>query len=348
MKLLLKYIFLVIGISLICFSFWDKKFKIDNQFINQKIKEKEKITIKKLGTQTEINSFRLYQDSINGISADINFNFNSPIVNLINKDATLKLLLDLKNNKLYITILDIKFKNLDTNDVYDKSLENVKEKAENVTNKLNKYLKNKIDIDKVGEKIKDNVVIDKEEISKVIKNVISSEEIKIYSLGFYGLLINDISINNLDNNNFNIEFVINKTLFLILGIIIVFFSLLKEILLFSIKFYQKHLSKRKNYKCARGVVTGDGTCSSIVRKKLEEDGAISAINEYFKTTKKCKEDYEIYKKEKENKNKNNLNGSSNNSDCCNWLPTPSGCGGSHHGGHTDSCDCGGGDCSPCN
>jgi len=68
--------------------------------------------------------------------------------------------------------------------------------------------------------------------------------------------------------------------------------LLREIGLLLISFYQKFLSPRKSYKCAKNHVHQNGTCSSTTKQAFKESGFIAGMKEYKKSTKECKEAYQ--------------------------------------------------------
>ena len=86
--------------------------------------------------------------------------------------------------------------------------------------------------------------------------------------------------------------------------------LLREIGVFLISIYQKNLSPRKKYKCAKGQLYENGTCSSITKKAFQKDGFIVGIKAYRTSTKECKEAYKILKKEKRR------DGTSCDASCC--------------------------------
>jgi len=74
--------------------------------------------------------------------------------------------------------------------------------------------------------------------------------------------------------------------------------LLREIGLLLIWVYQKFLSPRKRYKCAKGELYGEGTCSSTTKEAFKKDGFIAGMKAYRNSTKECKIAYKRLKKEK--------------------------------------------------
>jgi len=74
--------------------------------------------------------------------------------------------------------------------------------------------------------------------------------------------------------------------------------LLREIGLVLIILYQKFLSPRKKYRCAKGELYQEGTCSSTTKEVFQKQGFIAGIKAYRRSTKHCKEAYKILKKEK--------------------------------------------------
>jgi len=52
--------------------------------------------------------------------------------------------------------------------------------------------------------------------------------------------------------------------------------MLKSIAVGSINLYQKYISPYKGYRCAYGVYHQNGTCSSIIKSRIQEHGLIKA------------------------------------------------------------------------
>jgi putative component of membrane protein insertase Oxa1/YidC/SpoIIIJ protein YidD len=75
--------------------------------------------------------------------------------------------------------------------------------------------------------------------------------------------------------------------------------LLREIGMFVIVLYQKFLSPRKKYRCAKGELYQNGTCSSTTKEAFMKHGFIAGVKAYRKSTKECKEAYKkLQKKER--------------------------------------------------
>jgi len=74
--------------------------------------------------------------------------------------------------------------------------------------------------------------------------------------------------------------------------------LLREIGILFIMLYQKFISPRKKYKCAKGELYQNGTCSSTTKEAFKDDGFIAGMKEYRGSTKECKKAYSTLKKEK--------------------------------------------------
>jgi len=109
--------------------------------------------------------------------------------------------------------------------------------------------------------------------------------------------------------------------------------LLREIGLLLITFYQKFLSPRKKYKCAKGQLHKNGTCSSITKEAFEKYGFMAGIKAYRASIKACKEASITLKRKRKD------GSSCDGVDCC------SGCNvGSCGGDGATACDMGGLSC----
>jgi len=86
-------------------------------------------------------------------------------------------------------------------------------------------------------------------------------------------------------------------LWTIFSLMIIFFATARETGLLAITLYQKYISPRKNYRCAKSVLHDCDTCSTSVKKVFEEKGFIAGMQEYFKTTEECSVAYETLKKQ---------------------------------------------------
>lgn len=344
----MRYMFTFIGIAILVISFFSQKIEIKSDLINKELKEKVlPLTLEKSLTKTTINNVYVESDYNNNLKGNINLNFESPVLSFKNKETSVIFNYELKDNIIYIKVKEIDYNKLNIDSLYKESLENTKEIVNPLKDKLSNLIEKKLGT-KVSEKVNNKIekvenYLNQEKILQIIDDKIKSKDFKVYDLGLKGYFIKDIKLNILNDNKFKFDIELSLGTFgIILGSIIILLSLMKDILLGLISFYQKRISPYKGYNCARGVVSEDGTCSSIVKQTLKEKGVIAAINEYFNTTHKCKEDYNTYKDNKEyydNKRKNN---NSNNNFCdCPAIP----CGGPSHSHSHDSCDC---DILPCN
>jgi len=73
--------------------------------------------------------------------------------------------------------------------------------------------------------------------------------------------------------------------------------LLREIGILLIEIYQRFFSARKNYRCAKGQLYQNGTCSSVTKEAFVKYGFIAGIKAYRKSTQECKKAYKTLKKE---------------------------------------------------
>ena len=135
------------------------------------------------------------------------------------------------------------------------------------------------------------------------------------------------SIDNIhfkSNDDLKLEVGISKWL---LSLLIPLF-LLREIGLFFIYIYQRFLSPRKKYKCAKGVLYQNGTCSSTTKEAFKKHGFLAGMKEYKQSTKKCKAASKTLNRNKKKEGDSGL-------DCSSCSPN---CGGGG-GGSSSSCDC---------
>ena len=109
--------------------------------------------------------------------------------------------------------------------------------------------------------------------------------------------------------------------------------LLREIGLFLIVIYQKFLSPRKKYRCAKGELYQNGTCSSTTKEAFQKDGFIAGVKAYRASTKQCKEAYKRLKKDERK------DGTSCDADYCSVCSAVS-CGGDALGSSASVCDVG--------
>lgn len=173
--------------------------------------------------------------------------------------------------------------------------------------------------------LKVNTFIHIKKVKGFLKEKIESIKIPIKKLEKISWLISVKSFHFDDTEDLNIELGLSK---LIIFLLIPLF-LLREIGLLLIYIYQKVLSPKKGYKCAKGELYQNGTCSSTTKEVFKNHGFIAGMREYRNSTKKCKKAYKTMK-EKENKR-----------DCtsCDPCPSPS-CGSADIGCGSLSCDIG--------
>jgi len=141
-----------------------------------------------------------------------------------------------------------------------------------------------------------NSIVQMREVKGFLKRKIENIKIPIKKLERLSWLTSVKSITFQDNGDLDMRVILSKVLILFL----IPLFLLREIGLVLIIFYQKFLSPRKKYKCAKGELYQNGTCSSTTKEAFKKDGFIAGIKEYISSTKKCKEAYKVIDK-KENR-----------------------------------------------
>ena len=345
----LKYIFGAISIALLISSFYDYQIKENSVFIQNEINKLLPNKIEKQGVKITVNKLELTPYE-NNLKAYFDLNINSKLYNIENRTGYMILKEKYENNKIRLKIFDIHFDNLTFEEFVESTKEPVNNLKENIKNKVGGFLSKKLGTTEetnnsiakdVENKLKEKI-FNKEKFTNIIFDNIKQYDIKVYDLGIYGLFVKNINLNILDDD-FDLEITLSTGIFgSIIGLILLFISLGREMFLFLIYIYQKFISKHKGYNCARGVVSEDYTCSSYVKKEFKENGLIAGINAWNSTKSQCKEDFETYKNNKkyyDDKRKTNNNSNNNYCDC---SPMP--CGGPSHS-HHDACDC---DVLPCN
>jgi len=141
---------------------------------------------------------------------------------------------------------------------------------------------------------------------------------------------------------------------ILIFIMIALMSISKELGIWAIELYQKYLSPKKGYKCAKGVLHENGTCSSSVKKVMKEEGFFAGMREYSKSTSECR-DAKVELDRRANNNRKNENcDQCDESNCgnkhCNSLgsATVMGCdiaeAGSGAASGCSDCGAGAGDC----
>ena len=129
-------------------------------------------------------------------------------------------------------------------------------------------------------------------LAKSIRDRLEKIKVHIKSLDKISYFADIKKINFLDNGSLIIK--ISVKVWIILFIVSLF--LLREIGLILIILYQKFISPRKKYRCAKGLLYKNGTCSSVTKEAFKKGGFIAGMKTYFKTTKECKKAYKEIKK----------------------------------------------------
>lgn len=230
------WIFLLL--SLVCFTFYlkDISIKKDKEFVQNIINTKViPFTFEKKGVKTVINSLEINVRN-NDIIANVNLDISSPLYNLKNKNGTLNLSQNFYNNTIFLQINSVSLNDLTFTEVKNEVIDNT-EKV--VNKKVTNFLKNKLYMNNeavnnlkdkyVGEKIDEKVseiknkYLNEEKMKVDLYNFIKKQEIRVYDLGLKGLFIKDIKFNDLDNDNYDIEVVLNGGKFcLISGFMLLF------------------------------------------------------------------------------------------------------------------------------
>lgn len=281
----IKYFFVILFISISLFCFKDFKQEISKEFVLQHIQLpfEKRIDDNKL-TINKIDLSALDQSLI------VNLQFDLDIKEKIKqKDiqaiAKVSHKIDFYDKNIYLKIEDFDILNTGTTESKSK-----------IMNSLISVIKEPF-IDTVN---------DKSAFISNLFNVLLQKP--VYQLtGFKGFFLNNITIKEtVDNFYFIVEF--NTFPLSIPLIIISILLMLKEIGLFFIFIYQKFISPRKGYRCAKAFYQGGHSCSESVRIVMKEKGFLAGIKEYFRTTNECKEVFE--------QNKDTLNTRSDNCNCC--------------------------------
>lgn len=281
MFLYIKYLIIVVLISLGTFlQLSDKEVFIPKELIQNQIDLKLPFNIEKKNHFVTINQAKM---DLTDNSILINTLLDYSYSKIVLKDVTanLKTSFELKNKEIYLSIQDLEIKNL------NKQLDPVEEIIENNKFGLFGKLKNKI-----VDKAEDFVNNKSEKISEIISFGLSKKP--VYKLeGWKAYFIEDITFNK---EGFLLKF--NYSLVILFSYLISFLLLLREIAILLINFYQKYLSSKKGYKCAQGVLHGNGTCSSKVKKDFKEKGFVGGMNSYIKNKQDCKEAFKTLKERK--------------------------------------------------
>lgn len=301
-----KILGILLGCTIIYFSFNDIKITKEDLFIQNKINEKIPVKISKHNINIYFNKINLSMEN-NLFKSEVLIDINTKILNLNNKEANLFLKPIYENGSLFFQIIDINFKDLTFKDIKEKLVEENNEKLKNVKNKVSNFLQNKLNFSeeesnnllKKGEKSFKKVeekLFSQDDIRLQLLSILKNEKIKIYDLSYKSTFIKDIKFIEKENNKFVIEILINLGLLgYLIGGLIIFLSLSRELGIILINFYQKRISKHKGFSCARNKLEEGGSCSHRTKKVFEEKGFFEGMKEYFDTTNKCKEIFKDYK-----------------------------------------------------
>ena len=175
-----------------------------------------------------------------------------------------------------------------------------------------------------------NNVIKLKEVKGLLKRKLEEIKIPIKSLKKIAWFASIKKISFKDNGDLLMTVGISKLIILLL----IPLFLLREIGLGVIVFYQKFLSPRKSYRCAKGELYQNGTCSSSTKEAFKKHGFLAGIKEYRRSTKKCKIAYQTLSKEKRK----------DETPCSDFVCSGCGsgsCGGDGAGSATSACDCSG-------
>ena len=177
-----------------------------------------------------------------------------------------------------------------------------------------------------------NRVIKLKEVKGLLKKKLEEIKIPIRSLKKIAWFASIKKLSFQNNGDLLAEVSISK--FIILLLVPLF--LLREIGLALIVFYQKFLSPRKKYKCAKGEFYQEGTCSSSTKEVFKKHGFIAGIKEYRRSTKACKIAYKTL-----NKDKKRRDGTSCDCSYCSGCGDVGACSGDGVSSSASACDLGG-------
>ena len=139
-----------------------------------------------------------------------------------------------------------------------------------------------------------NRLIKLKKVKGILKKKIEKIRIPIKKLKKFAWFVSVKKAQFLDNGVLHLSIALSKLIiFLLIPLL-----LLREIGIFLIVLYQKFVSPRKRYRCAKGELYQNGTCSSTTKEVFQKEGFIAGIKEYRRSTKQCKEAYKTLKKDK--------------------------------------------------
>jgi len=212
---------------------------------------------------------------------DINTTIDSLEIHAVKNSKKMKLLFHTEGSirakgysigELYLKDLDLYFK--------PENIKIIEYQKTNysILNKLAVYIEDK----KIAEKIKENL------------------NVKLYHTATDLSFVNmELGINNRGDSTYIYYKMYIKSYIFWLALLFTLIIYAKEIGIFFIEVYQEFISPRKGYRCAKGALYENGTCSSCVKEVMNEKGFIAGIKEYFKTTKECKEAMKIIEEKRE-------------------------------------------------
>jgi len=263
---MLNYIRYAIAILLFSTLFYSTTITIPEETINSAVQKKLPIHISKKGfdiTVSEIETLEVFEDSIQtNIIGEVKISSENSLGKYVKKDTGFL-------SKFFKKESREKFVNKSYNvDI----LSTVKPIINGST----------LSFDPISMDINGVVKIDR--FKGVLKRKLREIKIPIKQLEKYSFIgeIDDIKFSK--NGDLNIDFGISK--WILFALIFVF--MLREVGMVLIELYQKFISPNKGYKCAKGHLHGNGTCSSDTKKAFKEGGFISGMKEYRKSTKECK------------------------------------------------------------
>lgn len=132
-------------------------------------------------------------------------------------------------------------------------------------------------------------------IKGVLKRKLEEIKIPIKSLKKFNWFVSIKSLKFKNSGVLVLKVVIARWIIVLLILLL----LLREIGILLIEFYQKFISPYKGYRCAKGLLYKNGTCSSVTKKAFIEKGFIEGMKTYFASTKECKKAHKILSKKKE-------------------------------------------------
>lgn len=275
-----NYIRYAIAIFLFSLFFFNQTITINEETVTNAISKKFPKTIDKKGFTVVLNKFEInevYENVIDStIYGTINMNDQNVLSKMLKKEKPAGIFSKLFNKKPEYLI-------------------NKKIILE-VNSKTTPIIKNNHLVFKV-ESLKVNKVLNIEKMKGFVKKFIQSIKFPIKKLEQYSFIAEAKDVHY--NNNGDIDIAVAVKPFILFLLIPLF--LLREIGLLLIAFYQKILSPKKGYKCAKGVLHGEGTCSSCTKDAFKEKGFVAGMKEYRKSTKECRIAYKTLKEDKKSK-----------------------------------------------